>query len=148
MAWQLLITVPMSATRYRDGCLSVFLLAGLLALAPRSDAAWAAVAGSHAGGHVGGFRGGGRLGMDVPRGGEFGGGFVGRRSGDQRFAHGRHRGRGFFPYFDDYPYYEDLDYGYDPHSSSNPYPSGYPHGGHCDVTSHSYPQYCVWKDGL
>src|SRR6266404_4170836 len=39
-------TVPMSATRYRDGCLSVFLLAGLLALAPRSDAAWAAVAGS------------------------------------------------------------------------------------------------------
>src|SRR6266403_67381 len=83
-------TVPMSATRYRDGCLSVFLLAGVLALAPRSDAAWAAVAGSHAGGHVGGFRGGGRLGMDVRRGGEFGGGFVGRRSGDQRFAHGRH----------------------------------------------------------
>src|SRR5206468_7288920 len=72
MAWRLLVTVPMSATRYRDGCLSVFLLAGLLAIAPRSDAAWAAVAGSHAGGHVGGFRGGGRLGMDVPRGGEFG----------------------------------------------------------------------------
>src|SRR6266404_929836 len=86
-------TVPMSATRYRDGCLSVFLLAGLLALAPRSDAAWAAVAGSHAGGHVGGFRGGGRLGMDVPRGGEFGGGFVGRRSGDQRLP-ARRRGAG------------------------------------------------------
>ena len=88
--------------------------------------------------------------MDVPRGGEFGGGFVGRRSGDQRFAHGRHRRRGFFPYFDAYPYYDEdvLDYGYDPHYSNNPYPSGYPHGGHCDVTSHSYPQYCVWKDGL
>jgi len=88
--------------------------------------------------------------MDVSRGGTFGGGFVGRRSADQRFAHGRHRGRGFFPYFGDYPYYDedDVDYGYDPHSSSNPYPSGYPHGGHCDVTSHSYPQYCVWKNGL
>ncbi len=88
--------------------------------------------------------------MDVSRGGTFGGGFVGRRSADQRFARGRHRGRGFFPYFGDYPYYDedDVDYGYDPHPSSNPYPSGYPHGGHCDVTSHSYPQYCVWKNGL
>jgi len=140
----------MSATRYRDGCLSVFLLAGLLALAPRSDAAWAAVARSHAGGHAGGFGSGDRLGMHVPRGREFGGRFVGRRSSDQRFAHGRHRRRGFFPYFDDYPYYDEdvLHYGYDPHYSNNPYPSGYPHGGHCDVTSHSYPQYCVWKDGL
>src|SRR5882724_3469392 len=139
MARQLLILCPMSAIRYRDGCLSVFLLAGLLALAPRSDAAWAAVAGSHAGGHVGGFGGGGGLGMGVPRGGEFGGGFFGRRSGDRRFAHGRHRRRGFFPDFSDYPYYDedDLDYGYDPHYSNNPFPGGYPHGGHCEVSSHS-----------
>jgi hypothetical protein len=139
----------MSATRYRDGCLSIFLLAGLLALAPRSDAARAAVTASHSGGHVGGFGGGRHLGMHVPRGGEFGGGFVSRRSGDQRFAHGRNRRRGFFPYFG-YPYYDeaDLDYGYDQYYSNHPYPSGYPHGGHCDVTSHSYPQDCVWKDGL
>src|SRR2546427_11663733 len=106
----------MSATRYRDGCSSVFLLAGLLALAPQSDAAWAAVAGSHAGGHVGGFGGGGRLGMHGPRGGEFGGGFVSRRPGDQRFAPGRPRPRGFFPYFHQYPYYdEDVpDFGVNP----------------------------------
>jgi len=85
------------------------------------------------------------------RGGEFGGGrFVGRRFGDHRFAHGHHGRRGFFPYFYAYPYYDDydLDYAYDPQYSYNPYPSGYPHGGHCDVSSHSYPQYCVWKDGL
>jgi hypothetical protein len=89
--------------------------------------------------------------MHVSQGGNFGGGFVGRRFGDhQRFAHGRHRRRGFFPYFGDYPYFDEdeLDYGYDPYYSNNPYPSGYPQGGHCDVTSHSYPQYCVWKEGL
>src|SRR5882724_2750561 len=103
MARQLLITVPMSDTRYRDGCLSVFLLAGLLALALRSDAAWAAVAGSHAGGHVGGFGGGGRGGMHVPRGGEFGGGFAGRPSAYQRCAPRPHRARGCFPYFHYYP---------------------------------------------
>ena len=50
---------------------------------------------------------------------------------------------GAYPYGDEY----DLDYGYDPHYSYNPYPSGYPNAGHCDVSSHSYPQYCVWKDG-
>ena len=36
-------------------------------------------------------------------------------------------------------------YGYDPRYSYKPSP--YPNGGHCDVSSHSYPQYCVWKDG-
>src|SRR5258705_136194 len=90
-------TLPMSATRYRDGCLSVFLLAGLLALAPRSDAAWADVAGSHAGGHVGGFRGGGPPGLDVSRGGNFGGGFLGRRPGAQRFSPRPHPPRSSFP---------------------------------------------------
>jgi hypothetical protein len=140
----------MSVIRYRDGCLPVFLLAGFLALALGSDAAWPAVAGSHAGGHVGGFDGGGHLGMGVPRGGEFGGGFLGRRFRDRRFAHGRHRRRGFFPYLGAYPYYgeDDLAYGDEPHHPNNPSPSGYAHGGHCDVSSHSYPQYCVWKDGL
>ena len=135
----------MSATRYRNGCLPVFLLAGFLALALGSDAAWAAMAGSHGGGQVGGFGGGGRLGTGVPRGGEFGGGrFVGRRSGDHRFAHGHHGRRGFFPYFDTYPY-DDED---DQHYSYNPNPSGYPHSGYCDVSPRSsYPQYCVWKDG-
>ena len=143
-------TLAMSATRYRDGRLSIFLLAGFFALALGSDAAWPAVAGSHAGGHVGEFGGGGRLGTGVPRGGKFGGGrFVGRRFGDHRFAHGQHGRRGFFPYLGAYPYGDeyDLDYGYDPHYSYNPYPSGYPNAGHCDVSSHSYPQYCVWKDG-
>jgi len=137
----------MSATRYRDSCLPIFLLAGFFALALGSDPAWPDVAGGHVGGHVGGSGGGGHHGTGVRRGGEFGGGrFVGRRFGDHRFAHGHHGRRGFFPYFDAYPYDDayDLDYGYDPHYS---YPSGYPNGGHCDVSSHSYPQYCVWKDG-
>src|SRR6266403_1691219 len=121
----------MSGTWYREGRLPVVLLAALFALTLGSDAAWPAVGGSHGGGHIGGF-GGGR--------------FVGRRFGDHRFARGRHGRRGFlgdfaYPYDDEY----DLDYGYDPHYS---YPSGYPDGGHCDVSSHTYPQYCVWKDGL
>ena len=140
----------MSGTWFRDGRLPVFLFAALFALALGSDAAWPAVGGSHAGGHVGGFGGGGHLGTGVARGGAFGGGrFVGRRFGDHRFAHGRHGRRGFFPGFS-YPYYDeyDLDYGYDPHYSYNSHPSGYPDGGHCDVSSHTYPQYCVWKDGL
>jgi hypothetical protein len=152
MARRLLIThsVFMSATRYRDGRLWVFLLAGFLALAPGSDAALAAVAGSHAAGHVGGFGGGGRIGTGVPRGREFGRGrFVGRRFGDHRFAHGHHGRRGFFPYLYAYPYDDeyDLDYGYDPHYSYGPNPTGYPHSGYCDVSPRSYPQYCVWKDG-
>src|SRR5436309_4884207 len=114
----------MTVTRYRVGCLPVFLLAGFFALALGSDAAWPAVAGTHSGGHVGGFGGGGRLGTGVARGGEFGGGrFVGRRFGGHRFAHGHHGQRGFFPYFYADPDYDeyDLDYGYDPHYSYNPY---------------------------
>jgi len=106
------------------------------------------MAGSHGSGHVGGFGGDARLGMGVPRGGDFGRGrFVGRPFGDRRFAHGRHGRRGSFPYVGAYPYYydeDDLDYGYAPHDSHNPYPNG----GHCDVSSHSFPQICVWKDGL
>jgi len=137
------VLVP--ATRHRDGCLPVFVLAGFFALA-LGIPGWPAMAGSHAGGHVGGFGGGARLGSGVPRGGEFGGGrFVGRRFGDHRFGHG-HRGRGgFFPYVSAYPFYDedDVDEGHVPHHSYNPYPNG----GHCDV-SHSYPQTCVWKDGL
>ena len=138
----------MSGTWYREGRLPVVLLAALFALTLGSDAAWAAVGGSHGGGHIGG--GGGHFGTGVARGGAFGGGrFVGRRFGDHRFAHGRHGRRGFFPGFS-YPYYDeyDLDYGYDPHYSYNSHPSGYPDGGHCDVSSHTYPEYCVWKDGL
>jgi len=100
------------------------------------------------GSHVGGFGGAGRLGMGVPRGGEFGRGrFVGRRFGDHRFAHGRHGRRGFFPYFYGDPYYSDgydVDYEYGPPDS---YPRGYPRAGHCEVSSRSYPQYCVWKEG-
>src|SRR5439155_26765186 len=66
-------TLAMSATRYRDGRLSIFLLAGFFALALGSDAAWPAVAGSQAGGHGGEFGGGGRPGSRGPRGGALGG---------------------------------------------------------------------------
>jgi len=133
----------MSATqRYREGCLPIFLLAGFLALAPGATTGWAAVRGGPGGGHVGGAR----IGMAFPGTGFAAGRFAGRRFGDRRFAH---RG-GFFPSFlygDPYWYGYDEDYGYDPRYSYAPSPRGYQHSGYCDVTSHSYPQFCVWKEG-
>jgi hypothetical protein len=129
-----------AALRYRVGRLPVFLLAGFFVLALGSAAAWPAVRGGH-----GGLGGGGRVGMGVPRLGFGDGRFAGRVFGDHRFAHGRRGRRGFFPSF----YYgggygSDQDYEYDARSS---YPRGYWHSGYCDVSPHSYPQDCVWKDG-
>ena len=135
----------MSATRYRNGWLPVFLLAAFFGLALGGETAWAAVAESHSGGHVGGFGGGDRLGTAVARGGESGGGrFARGRLGDHR-ARGHHGRRGVFPYAYAYPDEYDLDGGYDAYNQS---PRGYPNAGHCDVSTQSYPQYCVWKDGM
>ena len=50
-----------------------------------------------------------------------------------------------FPYAYAYPDEYDLDGGYDAYNQS---PGGYPNAGHCDVSTQSYPQYCVWKDGM
>ena len=126
----------MSATLpNRDGRLPAFLLAALFALALGSPEAWPAVRSG----------GGGAVHAGVPRSGFVAGRFAGRRFGD-RFARGRHRGRGFFPFGyggDPYWYGYDQDYEYEPGA----YPRGYWHSGYCDVSPRSYPQDCVWKDG-
>jgi len=83
--------------------------------------------------------------MSVPHSG-FRDGRLGRRFGAHRFAHGGRGRRGFFPYFYyDYPYYDGYWYGYDEEYEHNP--RGSPNSGYCDVSSRSFPQFCVWKKG-
>jgi hypothetical protein len=72
-----------------------------------------------------------------------------RPFGDRRFPHRRDDRRRFFPYvagvpYDDW-YWDDRDYG-DPYASDTS-PRGRQHSGYCDVSPHSYPQNCVWKEG-
>ena len=88
--------------------------------------------------------GGGAVHAGVPRSGFVAGRFASGRFGN-RFARGRHRGRGFpIGYLGDpYWYGYDQDYEYEPGS----YPGGYRHSGYCDVSPRSFPQDCVWKDG-
>lgn len=105
--------------------------------------------------HGGGSSIGGRVGMGphvgVPHSGFRAGRHVGRRFGALRFAHGGRGRRGFFPYFYygypyyGYPYDYGYDYGYEEDYPRNP--RGSPNSGYCDVSSHSFPQFCVWKKG-
>lgn len=90
-------------------------------------------------GHLG-FIGGGAAAIH----GGMGGRFHGRARGKFRSRH-RHHDDGFLPgaYYG-YPYYDDV-YGYDEEEQYTR--RGSPHSGYCDVTSHSFPQFCVWKDG-
>ena len=125
------------------GGLPAFLLAGFVVLTLGRGAAWAEFRGGH-GGHGGGSGGGHRI-MGVPFG-DF---------GNFRFATGGHRadrrrsnGVGFGPLYDA-PYYDtyvedDYERGA---REAHGRPAGVQHSGYCDVSSHSYPQDCVWKDG-
>jgi hypothetical protein len=148
-AAQQLLSLYTVCPGHRGGCLPIFVLAGFFLLALGSGRACAVAAGGHGGGHMGGFHGGGfhgggRVGAAFPRGGFGIGHFAGRHFGGRRFAHGRHALGGFVygdPFYDWYGYDQDYEYpaGYGA-------PRRYRPSGYCDV-SHTYPQYCVWKDG-
>jgi len=140
-----------AAGRYGDGCLPVVFLAGLI-LTLGSAAAWPAMGGGQMGVHLGGSGAVGHMStgprMGVPHSGFRASRFVGRRSGALRFVHGGRGRRGFFPYSYygyGYPYDDGYGYGYEEQEQHNP--RGSPHSGYCDVSSHSFPQFCVWKEG-
>src|SRR5438876_10830447 len=126
----------MSATLpNRDGRLPAFLLAALFALALGSPEAWPAVRSG----------GGGAVHAGVPRSGFVARRFAGRRFGD-RFARGRHRGRGFFVFCyggDPYWYGYDQDYAYEPGTLRRVCW----HSGSCEVSSSPLPQDYGWRDG-
>ena len=128
----------------RKAFLPVLLLAGCFVLTLGRGAASAQFRGGH-GGHGGGGGGRNRT-MGVPFG-DF---------GNLRFATGGHRvdrrrlhSAGFGPLYDA-PYYYDDSYAEEDHERGPREPDGKAggtHSGYCDVSSHSYPQNCVWKDG-
>src|SRR5205823_5418011 len=126
----------MSATLpNRDGRLPAFLLAALFALALGSPEAWPAVRSG----------GGGAVHAGVPRSGFVARRFAGRRFGD-RFARGRHRGRGFFPFgYGGDPYW----YGYGQEYEDEPgsLPRVYCQSGFAALTAWPYPSDRVWRGG-
>ena len=132
----------------RISCLPVFLLVGLVVLALGAGSARSAMVGASRGGHVGGSGGGARAGTALPHAGVASRPFASRPVGHHRFGDGRHDRRHFFPYVAGVPgddwYWYDQDYGYE---SPGPYRRGAQHSGYCDVSSNSYPQNCVWKEG-
>jgi len=133
-------TLGMSTVRWYG----IGLLAGVLVFG--EGTAGAALQGGQPAGHVGGGSGrGARVDASVARPPSAEHRFSGRRAGDHRFDRGRRDGRRFFPYLGDVPYFDDEGYAYD--EGYEPRPRQSPRSGYCDVSSNSFPQFCVWKPG-
>jgi len=120
------------------------IFAGCFMLALGRSDAWPAMQEGHGGRGGGGF-GAGHVGIVPPLRSLGRPRFAVRRFG-HRFARGRHDHGGFFPSY--YPYFDG--YGFDEDYDTEAPDARAPrrqHSGYCEVSSHVFPQNCVWKDG-